>query len=179
MTQMLTPLPSPPAPVLLALEQQAVLRSATPAEIRAIGDVTQLPRPWEPLSCLDDLRAAVWEWCDAVAVWINDEFAWRPTQMIPPCWPRHPQIARELPLLSVLRWEAERSTSPDMLEDWHRNTLPMFGDRLANQLGESTCRTTGKHQDWPAAGRVAAYNDPAAIADRWHVIQTDTREANP
>jgi hypothetical protein len=179
MRQILSPFPRPPGVVLLSLEQLAVLQSSTPAEIRAIGDLTELPRPWEPVSCPDDLRAAVWEWCDAVAVWLNDDFAWRPTQMIPPCWPRHPQIARELPLLSVLRWEAERSASPDMLEDWHRNTYPMFGDRLVIQLGESTCRTAAKHQDWPAAGRAATYSDPAAIADRWLVIRSDTGRGVP
>jgi hypothetical protein len=178
-TQIISPFPRPPGAVLFALEQLAILRLGDASEMQVAGDLADLPRPWEPASCPDDLRTAIWEWCDAVAGWLNDEFAWRPAQMVPPCWPRHPHLARELPILAVLRWEAEESTSPDLLEDWHRYALPMFGDRMATRLGESTCHTTGKHQDWPAAGRAAAYHDPGAIADRWSVLHTDTPRANP
>jgi hypothetical protein len=49
------------------------------------SDLSNLPRPWDPSTCPQDLRAAVWGWCDNVAEWINHEYAWRPTQMIPLC----------------------------------------------------------------------------------------------
>jgi hypothetical protein len=156
-TDILEPFPAPGPGIRLTLNRLAILHRGDPREMHAAGDLTNLPHPWEPDSCPDELRDAVWSWCSAVGGWINTQYAWRPTQMIPPCWPLHPHIARELPTLAVLRWEADVATSPDLLEEWHRYTLPLFLDRMAGRLGESTCRTAGKHQDWPAAGRVAAF----------------------
>ena len=106
------------------LHQHQVLRRGDADEISAEGDLTNLPNPWAPATCDDDLRGAIWEWCDAVAEWVNHEYAWRPAQLIPPCWPHHPHIAHELPVLAVLRLAAESSTGPELLEEWHRHTLP-------------------------------------------------------
>jgi len=91
----------------------------------------------------------------------------------PPCWPKHPHIAHELPPLALLRWTAETATTPDALEEWHRYALPTFTDRLAQRLGEGTCRT-GKHQDWPAEPRYLAYTEPAAAKARDDVLYADT-----
>ena len=60
-----------------------------------------------------------------------------------------------------------------MLEEWHRHTLPLFHDRLAARLGESTCRV-GKHQDWPAAARYDAATGAAAIGERHDLFHADT-----
>jgi hypothetical protein len=106
------------------------------------------------------LSAAIWSWCDDVVAWINHEYAWRPAQMIPGCWRSHPHIARELPVLAVLRWTAENAAGPELVEEWNRYALPLFCDRMAQRLGESTCRT-GKHQDWPAQSRYIASLDAA------------------
>ncbi len=54
----------------------------------------------------------------------------------------------------------------------------MVLDRMQNRLGESTCRT-GKHQDWPADSRYAAYFSDDAADDRANLIYTDTHEATP
>ena len=75
-------------------------------------DLNDLPRPWVPGQCPDDLREGMWTWCDAVAGWLNREYVWRPTQLIPPCWPRHPHLANELPVLAFTRWLAEDSLGP-------------------------------------------------------------------
>ena len=168
------PFPAPPREVLRSLELLAILRRGDPDEMAKAGDLHNLPRPWEPATCPSDLRECVWLWCDQVAAWINHEFAWRPTQLIPPCWPRHAHIARELPVLAILRWGAEESRAPEPLEEWHRYTFPMFCDRLANRLGESGCRI-GKHIDRPAESRYAAYVDAASVFDRQQVIYADSR----
>ena len=168
------PFPAPPPEVLDALELLQILRRGDPDEMAAANDLTDLPRPWEPANCPDDLREAVWEWCDQVAAWLNREYVWRPTQIIPPCWPRHPHLARELAVLSILRWNAEQATTPDVLEEWNRYAYPMFCERMLDRLGENSCRT-GKHTDWPAASRHAAFISDEAIAERQQVIFNDAR----
>lgn len=167
-----TPFPPPPGAVLHALHLLDVCRRGDADEMAAAGNLDDLPRPWDPASCPHELREAIWEWCDQVAGWLNHEYVWRPTQMIPPCWPQHPHIARELAVLAILRWNAEESLTPEPIEEWHRYTFPMFNDRLSSRLGESACRT-GKHTDWPAASRYAAFIDTAA--DRHHAIYGDSR----
>ena len=102
-SEILTQFPCPPGSVLKALELLHVLRRGDPDEMAEYGDLSNLPRPWDPSTCPRDLRAVVWGWCDNVAEWINHEYAWRPTQMIPLCWPHHAHIARELPVLAFQR----------------------------------------------------------------------------
>jgi hypothetical protein len=168
----LTPFPPPPPAVARSLELLAVLRRGDPKEMHAAGDLTDLPRPWEPSSCPAELREHVWTWCEEVSRWLNHQYAWRPAQLIPPCWPRHAHIARELAVLAVLRWDAEQAATPAVVEDWHRYTWPMFSDRMFTRLGESTCRT-GKHQDWPAAGRIDAYASRDATEERQDLFKAD------
>lgn len=174
----LTRFPHPPGSVLKALEQLQVLRRGDPDEIAQAGDLSDLPRPWEVATCPNDLREAVWGWCDSVAAWLNHEFAWRPAQMIPPCWPHHAHIARELAVLAFLRFSAEESMSPEPMEEWHRYSFPLFCDRMLTRLGESTCRT-GRHIDWPAESRFATFTGADATEDRQTVIHTDTHPPTP
>lgn len=168
----LTRFPQPPAVLLRALELLAILRDGDPDEMREAGDLSELPRPWDPPSCPDELRATVWRWCDEVAVWLNTDYAWRPVHLVPSCWPRHPHIARELPVLAFLRWEAEEATDPRLLEEWQRYTFPMFADRVSGRLGESTCRT-GKHQEWPAESRASAFAAQDATERRRALLEAD------
>lgn len=150
------PFPPPPALVLGALELLADVdrRGARhPASDDFSGD---LERPWEPASCTGELGASIWGWCNDAAAWVNHEFAWRPAHMLPACWREHPHIARELPVLAVLRWRAETATAPEQVEEWNRYALPTFLDRMVDRLGESTCRT-GRHQVWPAQSRYASF----------------------
>jgi hypothetical protein len=165
--------PQPSGSILKALEMLAMLRDGDPGQLQALEDLSELPRPWEPATCPQHLRAAVWRWCDQVTVWLNTDYAWRPAHLIPACWPRHPHIARELVVLAFLRLEAEEATGPHLLEDWQRYSYPMFCDRMAGRLGDSTCRV-GKHQDWPAESRVTAYIQPAASAERRAVLTADS-----
>src|SRR5436305_12453274 len=115
---------------MLRLDRGTVVRA------RAVADVE---RPGEPASCSSELSAAVWSWCDDVVAWVNHEYAWRPNQMIPACWPRHPHIARELPVLAVLRWQAQTAADPEPMEEWNRFAFPTFCERMFERVGESSC----------------------------------------
>lgn len=154
------PFPPPPVGVLVALELLQDVRRRESGQPAPVGVVADMERPWEPAGCNSELSASVWNWCDDVAVWINHEYAWRPAQMIPACWRQHPHIARELPVLAVLRWQAESAAAPELVEEWNRYAFPMFCDRMVERLGESTCRT-GRHQGWPAESRYAAFLEGA------------------
>lgn len=165
--------PKAPGPVARILRQHVVVRRGDFDDLAAEGDLRDLPRPWSPSTCKDPaVRAALWNWCDEVAQWINHEYAWRPAKVIPPCWPQHPHIANELPALAISRLAAEESTGPELLEEWHRHTLPTFFDRMLDRLGESGCRT-GKHVDWPAGSRHVSYASKDAVADRQHCFVLD------
>jgi hypothetical protein len=170
----LTPFPKPAAKVAEAFDDLYTARTGNQEEREMLGDPHDpynLPRPWDPAAGPRDLRLQVWEWCDEVAAWLNREYAWKPVTMIPACWPLHPHIARELPVLACLRYVADRETIPDLVEEWHRNSLPQFLQRMTVRLGESHCGQGKPHQEWPAAGRFAAFIE--ATEDRVAVFEDD------
>jgi hypothetical protein len=164
-TVVLEPIPAPPILVTDALVALEIARSGDRQAIAELGDLNRLPRPWDPASCSARLRHQIWLWCDDVAAWLNRSYAWRPADLIPQCWLQHPHIAAELPVLACQRFLAAESVGLELLEDWHRQTLPMFTDRLIARLGESGCRT-GRHIEWPAAARYDAGHTAVAIAAR-------------
>jgi len=83
-----------------------------------------------------------------------------------------------LAVLAILRWNAEESTTPEPIEEWHRYAFPMFCDRMTNRLGESACRTA-KHIDWPAESRYASYTGEQATGERQRLIYIDTHPPTP
>lgn len=168
--------PAPPAVIQQVLNTLTTLRGGDKAAIAELGDTTGLCRPWIVSTVPAEFRQELWLWCDQVASWLNGGYVWRPVNLIPACWPRHPHLAHELPVLACLRAAAEDANGPELLEDWHRQALPTFFERLAVRLGESTCRT-GQHQDWPAASRYAAYNSDEARTDRSELFHLDTHPA--
>lgn len=170
-----TEFPRPKASIVHALGMLDVMASGDEEQIAALGDVEDLPRPWEPASCPAELRKDIWEWVDLVVAWLNREYAWRTPSVIPECWPMHPHIARELPVLAVLRWHAEEALEPAPMEEWNRYAYPMFCDRLDTRLGGagSGCRN-GEHTDWPAEGRYERYTSPESAEVRDAAIMADT-----
>ncbi len=168
--------PPPPPPIQHTLNTLSVLRSGDREKIAELGDIDDMPRPWDPASCDDELRRHLWSWLDDVVAWINREYAWRPMSLIPSCWPAHPHIARELPVLACLRVAADEALNPEPAEEWHRHALPLFMDRMTGRLGESGCRND-KHVDWPAAGRYQTFLDEKTAIARRDAFLADTHHA--
>ncbi len=172
---MIAVFPEPPASVADALRCLQILRSGDTTRIQELGlDQERLARPWEPATCEPGLRRAMWEWCDSVVAWLNSDYQWRPAGMIPPCWPQHPHLTHELPVLACLRWAAEDATVAEPLEDWHRITLPAFLERMTQRLDNTKCLTTGVHQDWPGRAKYAAYTTTEAVEQRQALFHPDT-----
>ena len=167
------PFPTPPTLVGHVLTQLRIVRSGDKEAIAELGDVDQIARPWLPATCGDQLRHHIWLWCDDIAAWLNRQYTWRTATLIPHCWPQHPHLAQELPVLACQRLIAEDSAGPDLLEDWQRHTLPQFLDRMAARLGESP-RRTGRHIDWPAAARYDASQSETSVAARQDCYYLDT-----
>jgi hypothetical protein len=174
----LTPFPPPPPVIEETLTVLEILRSGDEQAIAELGDVTDLPRPWDPPTCPPEIRDPLWHWLDDVAAWINREYAWRPAQMIPPCWPAHPHLARELPVLACLRMAAGRAVTADLMEDWHRYALPYFLERMVSRLEGSSCRN-GQHSDWPSAARHDHYTGEGPATERLDAYWADTHPPTP
>jgi len=77
-------------------------------EVRDLGPLELLPRPWDVTSCRDaGLRREVWDWLDAVVGWINTQHVWLADSLVPGCWPRHPHLVHEIGCLADQRRRAE------------------------------------------------------------------------
>lgn len=155
------PLPRPGPLVELAYRELQRAANGTLDQILALGDIHELPRPWEPECCPPKLRGEIWAWLDGVVDWLNTEYCWDPDGLIPACWPLHPHLVHELAVLADQRRLAGQALTSDLLEDWHRYTLPSFHDRLRTRL-RSHCDDS--HQTWPAKGRHTRYRD--SVDDR-------------
>ena len=173
-TPILEPFPRPGPMVAAAYRDLAVAQYGTANEKRQLGSFETLPRPWDPSSCPPSLRAQVWAWLDDVATWVNRSYTWALKAGIPPCWPRHPHLAHELPVLADQRLHAGRALSSTPLEEWHRYTLPAFLDRLQTRL-ETGCTSAAGHDPWPAAPRHRRHTHPDQAAERAAVFAADTR----
>ena len=170
---MLIPFPVPPAGLRAEL---GYLNDAKEDDNQRLSlcDPADHPRPWDPSTCNDNaLRLAVWQWCEQFVEWVNHEHAWLPKQMIPGCWPAHPHLAREIPVLALLRWDAEMSLTVKASEEWLRQTYPTFCTRMAERLGDGGCRTGNEHTDWPARGRHTAASSTKAAGARERGYQAD------
>ena len=159
-----TQFPPPGGDILRCLELLDVVQRGDPDELAEYGELTDLPRPWEPATCPAELRESIWMWIDAVVAWINREYAWKSTAMIPECWPLHPHIARELPVLAMLRWNAEESAEPAAMEEWNRYAYPMFCDRLGNRLSGASCRSI---HFMPFSTVAQLFQTSALLAESW------------
>jgi len=166
--------PEPPEKVLHALEDMQMFLEGD-AEAKAALPPGRLPRPWEPATCPSLLREQVWLWCDDMAGWMNLHYAWHPKTLIPACWPWHPHIAAELPVLVCRHYFALEAKTPQAMEEWQRQTLPTFLDRLGGRLGEGACRV-GKHSQWPSAPRYSEFTGRDARQERHELFHADTHQ---
>jgi hypothetical protein len=155
---MARPFPQPGALVGLAFRELRLAASGTLEQSLPFGDLYELPRPWEPESCPAMLRGEIWAWLDQVVDWLNTDYCWDPDGLIPTCWPHHPHLVHEIAVLADQRRIAGQAFTSDLLEEWHRYTLPSFHDRLRSRI-RSHCDDS--HQPWPAKGRQTRYRDGA------------------
>jgi hypothetical protein len=154
---------SPPCQ-LLALAYRELDRAATgrPEQIRALGDARLLPRPWEPATCrTPPLREQLWLWLEAVVAWLVTEYVWEATDTILACWPQHQHLVHEIAVLADQRRRAGHAFTSDALEEWHRDSLPAFTERMKTRL-KNHCEDG--HQAWPAKGRHTGYTVATASA---------------
>ena len=153
---MARPFPTPGWLVELAHRELQRSANGTSDQILALGDIHELPRPWEPESCPARLRGEIWAWLEQVVDWLNTDYSWDPDGLIPACWPHHPHLVHEIAVLADQRRLAGQALTSDLLEEWHRYTLPSFHDRLRSRI-RSHC--DDDHQPWPARGRHTRYRD--------------------
>ena len=147
-----TPFPPPPGVVAAVLDELRIAAAATDETVHEARRVALLPRPWDPPTCVPEIRQSMYAWMDEVVAWINEEHTWRTDRVIPICWDLHPHVVHELATVACLRWEASFARTPAALEDWHRFTLPAFLSRVIDRIGETGC-PPGRDPTNPDAGR--------------------------
>ncbi|MCE0485472.1 hypothetical protein [Ornithinimicrobium sediminis] len=140
--------PTPGPLITLAYRELDIALNSDDAHRKAIGDLSTLPRPWDPGSIEDPpMRTELWDWLEAVVDWVNTEHVWDPAYLVPPCWPAHPHLVHEIAVLADQRHTAGQDMDSDALEEWHRYALPAFFDRRRTRL-RTACDS--RHHDWPA-----------------------------
>ena len=140
---------------------------------KKLGNPANLPRPWDPTTCLDrGLRWELWLWLDQVVEWINSEYVWEASGgvCIPDCWQLHPHLVHKLAVVADQRRRAGHAPNSDILENWHRYVLPGFVDRMRQRLKQSC---DDDHQQWPARSRLARHASEASSGRRLAAFETD------
>ncbi len=135
-----------------------------PTDVGDLGPLDSLQRPWDPATITDPmLRAEVWQWLDEVVGWINREYAWDTSDLIPACWPLHPHLVHDLGVVADQRRRAGMAFTSDALEEWHRYCLAMFLDRMKSRY-RGFCEDG--HQNAPGSARNTRYDSAPAKGDR-------------
>ena len=167
--------PGPGRLVTHAYRELQIAATGTKEQLKALGDINTLPRPWEPGTCTNsDLRLELWQWLEAVVTWLNSQYVWDVATMIPSCWPQHPHLVHEIAVLADQRRRAGTALSSDALEEWHRYALPAFTERMRQRL-KTHCDEG--HQAWPAKGRFTRHTAEDTVEARRHVYRDDTAVA--
>lgn len=175
---MVEPFPEPSAVIGAAFEELEAAAAEAEGTDEDLQRMASLPRPWDPGTCPPHLRRHVWNWCDQVAEWINTQHLWKTNRPgIPACWPAHPHIAHDLPVLACARFLAGFATTPTPLEEWHHYTLPGFLDRLVDRLGDG-CQP-GRHMPAPRAPRNDAFLFDGEVAGRAQRFASDAAGEAP
>ncbi|SDS99689.1 hypothetical protein SAMN04488543_2806 [Friedmanniella luteola] len=171
-TPMVLPFPRPGRLIQDAYQDLEVAANSSLQRLSTFSGLDDLPRPWDPARCTDrDLRLELWAWLDAVVSWHNHQQVWDAHATIPACWPHHPHLVHQIAVLADQRHHAGQALTSDLLEDWHRYTLPAFTDRMNNQLRE---HCADSHQPWPAQGRHSRYQAESSRAERQGRFESDT-----
>jgi hypothetical protein len=150
------PFPEAGPSIVLAYNELNKAATLNEAEKKEVG-YYRMPRPWIPSTCAadPDLRMELWEWLEAVVVWMNTQYTWNATMQIPACWPYHPHIVNDLATVADIRRRCEVAPVSDSLEEWHKYTLPQFFNRMRERMGQQNCETG--HGEWPGGPRHKAH----------------------
>jgi hypothetical protein len=121
--------------------------------------------PWTWPALHQTERAALARMIDVWSDTYNHVHAITPTELIPPCWRRHPALASEL-AVQVWLWyfvHLDPAATPQHADEYHLRRLPAFRSRLDRILGASPgeCRR-GEH---PASWRTDTDKQIAAYLD--------------
>lgn len=155
----------------LAFRELNLAANGTPEQVAALGDLSVLPRPWDPATCrTPELRRELWTWLDAVVTWLITQYSWDVTGVIPTCWPQHPHLVHELAVVADQRRRAGHSLTSDAIEEWHRYCLPAFAERLRSRV-KNHC--DDGHQPWPAAGRFVSHDSAPSRSSRERAFESD------
>jgi hypothetical protein len=145
------PFPQPGMLVQLAYRELDLATSRQQDHLLPLRDLAELQRPWDLGTCqTPQLRKEVWSSLEAVVSWLNHEHVWDVADVIPTCWPRHPHLVHEIAVLTDQRHRAGQVLTSDPLEEWHRQSLPSFTERMRSRL-RNHCQED--HQSWPAKAR--------------------------
>lgn len=143
-------------------------------ELRQLGTLDALPRPWDVTTCLDPrLRRDVWRWLEQVVDWINTECAWDVNGLIPSCWYLHPHLVHDLGVLADQRRRAGSALTSNDLTEWQRTSLPLFLTRMQSRI-KATCNET--HKDPPGRPRILATRTSASVAERHAWFEMEVAE---
>lgn len=168
---MVLPFPTPGARIKLAYHELNIAINGTDEQKEQLGPLSELPRPWDPETCQEpDLRHEVWTWLEDVVTWLNHEYAWDVTPLIPSCWPQHPHIVHEVAVVADQRRRAMFGVTSDPLEEWHRYCLPTFIDRMRGRLKD---HCADDHKSWPARGRYTRHISEEAFEARENAYAAD------
>ncbi len=169
--------PAPGARLGTAYRDLFLAAEGTDNQKAVIGDPSRLPRPWDPPTLQSPaLRAELWAWLEDVVDWVNHEYLWDPQPMISPCWPLHPHLVHEIAVLADQRRRAGIALDSNLLEEWHRYSLPGFLDRMNTRL-KAHCDQD--HQPWPARGRYTRHTDEIRRHWQQEAFNDDIRQLQP
>ena len=144
-------------------------------EQKALGNHALLPRPWEPATCLDpELRHELWEWLEEVVIWLNHEYTWDVSGLIPHLLARAPAPGpRDR---GARRPAPPRRAGHDQRRA--RGVAPLLParrslDRMRNRL---RAHCDDEHARWPGRPRHNEYTaTPTRSAERTPSPATSTR----
>jgi hypothetical protein len=170
---LIEPFPQPGRLVQLAYRELDLATRRQQDHLLPLRDQGNVPRPWDPATCrTPQLRKEVWSWLEAVVTWLNHEYVWDVADVIPPCWPQHPHLVHEIAVLADQRRRAGQALTSDPLEDWQRDSLPSFTERMRTRL-RNHCQED--HQSWPAKGRYTRHIAEASCRRRGDACDADAR----
>ncbi|WP_197275230.1 hypothetical protein [Luteipulveratus halotolerans] len=168
---MTRPFPEGGSMLRLAYRELTIAANGDAEQVKALGPLNMLPRPWDPPTCRrPELREQLWEWLEEVVNWLNREYVWDVAGMIPTCWPSHPHLVHEIAVLADQRRRAGLALNSDAMEEWHRYALPAFTDRLRNRAKD---HCEDGHQTWPGRSRYARQMSDQSAHTREQVYAAD------